>query len=233
MGCAWQRGSQDLRAGTSRLRLNSWLKLLTPRPQLLPLSGSWIYVFTLILLPFCRSRPLSVCLFSMTLCPPGFCLFSPHFAPYFYPPAFLYPSALLLPPTHLGLALQAGLQIPPSLRCLSVVLRPLRSREACVGGAPQSGTPCSRAGRPQAAYLTTPTLEGLRRGRPAPRARSQRIRRNTPGGPSQIRAHTQSVPHTPSTAGSSQAGAAYPRPATAGARLRANNYRRQPSDLLP
>lgn len=120
MGCAWQRGSQDLRAGTSRLRLNSWLKLLTPRPQLLPLSGSWIYVFTLILLPFCRSRPLSVCLFSMTLCPPGFCLFSPHFAPYFYPPAFLYPSALLLPPTHLGLALQAGLQIPPSLPQVSV-----------------------------------------------------------------------------------------------------------------
>lgn len=36
-------------------------------------------MFMLIFLPFCRSRPLSVCLLSMTLCPPStvlFCLFS-------------------------------------------------------------------------------------------------------------------------------------------------------------
>lgn len=45
--------------------------------------------------------------------------------------------------------------------------------------------------------LTAPTLEGLRRGRPAPRAReghNDSIRRYTPGGPSQIRARTLSVP---------------------------------------
>lgn len=63
--------------GTLPLRLSSWLKLLTPRPQLL----SSLYVFTLIFLPLCRSRPLSVSPFPMTLCPPStvlFGLFSSH-----------------------------------------------------------------------------------------------------------------------------------------------------------
>lgn len=71
---------------------------------------------------FCRARPLSVCLFSMTLCPP-----STSFSAFSLPTSIHLPSSVCpsltthLPQSpHLGLAQQAGRPPEPSLPQVSV-----------------------------------------------------------------------------------------------------------------
>lgn len=123
---------------------------------------------------FCRARPLSVYLFSMTLCPP-----STSFSAFSLPTSIHLPSSVCpsltthLPQSpHLGLALQAGRPPDPFLPQVCLRSSGRFGLRRPVGAAlPSRAPPAAEPGRPQAAYLITPTLEELRRGRPAPRAR--------------------------------------------------------------